>query len=82
MKYVRNESETHMNEVDGRERERKKKTHQSVAIVIAYVYYAFRQMFTQAKKDRLNNLSLLVLFLLPTFSLSLFFFLFRSCIYN
>jgi len=57
-----------------------KETHQSVAIVIAYIYYAFRQMFTQAKEDSLNNLSLLDSFFLPMFSLALF--LFRSCIYN
>jgi hypothetical protein len=58
-------SETRMKWMGG------KKTHQSVAIVTVYVYYAFRQMFAQAKKESLNNLSLLVLFLLPMFTLSL-----------
>jgi hypothetical protein len=67
-------SETHMNRVNERKR------HIKVWRLSLHTYTTPFGRCLHKPKDSLNNLSPLVLFLLPMFSLALF--LFRSCIYN
>ncbi len=71
------ENERNLYEVDGR----KKDTSKCGDCHRIHIYYAFQQIFAQAKKDSLNNLSLLVLFLLPMFTLSLSSYFTRAYIY-
>ncbi len=57
-----------------------RETYQSVAIVIEYIYYAFRQMFVQAKKRLVEQSFSLCSFYFSYLGSSLL--LFHSCVYN